>query len=335
MKKIFAIALALVMVLSMASAFALTCNGTYDWACATTTYNCGKAKIEVVPFVRTNDACDTANNFVQSNCAAAVVGERVYYGLKLTLDANLSEEWWDAASTKLVVEAKNVSETENGAAYVGGEITLPTYTELDTIVEDITEKGGVLWLASDWTWDADKDFAAVNVFNKWVVKSGAKICAKLTSSYSPVDGYVEVSKWNVIYRAADSNLVFDIFDGTTWKYSAAIVHFNSDDKVEWVASDYDGLEKFVAWDGDMLVKEDGTRVGTSCGNAAKVAEVLKYFNLNFGTCITEKAIKANLGWKDEVESCFTWSKNAQAVVDAECVVAIPKTGDASVLAWLF
>ena len=32
---------------------------------------------------------------------------------------------------------------------------------------------------------------------------------------------------------------------------------------------------------------------------------------------------------------FSWSDKGASIVDAECVVAIPKTGDASVLAWLF
>jgi len=166
----------------------------------------------------------------------------------------------------------------------------------------------------------------------------AKVCATLTSELYPVDKYVEVGNYKVIYRTADKNLVVDVFDGKNWDYSAAIIHFNKDSKVEWVASDFEGSatdNKFVAWDGDQLVKADGTRVGTSCGAAAKVAAALKYFNINFGTCITEKAIKANFGWKDEVKACATWSSNAMSVVDAECVVAIPKTGDASVLAWLF
>jgi len=336
MKKIFAIALALVMVLSMASAFAMTCNGVYDWACATTTYNCGKAKIEVVPFVRSNDACDSQSNFVQSNCAAAVVGERVYYAFKLTVDAGVNEEWYNEA--ELVADHKNVAAAQNSTTAMGEvPVALPAWATL--VADEVDEDGGVYWFNKSGSWTLDKDFdGAVNVFEGWVFKSGAKVCATLTSDYSPIDGYVEVDKWNVVYREADSNLVFDIFENGAWDYEAAIVHFNKDDKVEWVASGVNGAateDKFVAWDGDKLVTVDGTRVGTSCGAAAKVAEVLKYFNINFGTCITEKGIKANLGWDDEIESCYTWSKNAQAVVDAECVVAIPKTGDASVLAWLF
>ena len=74
MKKIFAIALALVMVLSMASAFAAYCDTTWDWSCATNVINCGKATIEVIPYVRSTTACAGESEFVQSSCAAAVPG---------------------------------------------------------------------------------------------------------------------------------------------------------------------------------------------------------------------------------------------------------------------
>ena len=49
--------------------------------------------------------------------------------------------------------------------------------------------------------------------------------------------------------------------------------------------------------------------------------------------MTKKAINANFGWNDEIESCFTWSKNGTAIVNPECKVEIPKTGDASVVAY--
>jgi len=353
MKKIFAIALALVMVLSMASAFAFCKTGDYDWACAEDVCNFGKATVEVVPYVRSNTACAGESEFVQSDCAAAVVGERVYYAVKLTVPADLNKDWYEKAT--LSVDYSNLSGTEGGTEIADfGPVTLAAG---DVTYANVKDEAGVYWLtqkgatAATVAWGngwekegaAGVTFGNDNIFYGFALKSSAKLCVTLKSEYYPItkasapsdDKYVDVDKWNVTYREANSNLVFDIFDGTTFKYSAAIVHFNSDDKVEWVASDYDGLEKFVAWDGDKLVKEDGTRVGTSCGNAAKVAEVLKYFNINFGTCITEKAIKANFGWKDEVKSCTEYKTNAMAVVDSECVVAIPKTGDASVLAWLF
>ena len=63
MKKIFAIALALVMVLSMASAFAAaTLPGTCSfgsWDCTTYANKCGVAKAEVVLFVKGNNCYET------------------------------------------------------------------------------------------------------------------------------------------------------------------------------------------------------------------------------------------------------------------------------------
>ncbi|MBR5293124.1 MAG: hypothetical protein IKU32_09500 [Clostridia bacterium] len=332
MKKIFAIALALVMVLSMASAFAFCPAGTYDWACATDVCNFGKATVEVVPYVVANDCDGKGSTYVQSDCAAAVFGQNVYYAIKVTVPADINDEWFSKAvldvdltgidGTEFTAKGlqKAISKDEN---YGKKELTY-YFDSTSTVISadaETFELKNVIWTK-----------ATVNNAKT------AKVCATLTSELYPVDKYVEVGNYKVIYRTADKNLVVDVFDGKNWDYSAAIIHFNKDSKVEWVASDFEGSatdNKFVAWDGDQLVKADGTRVGTSCGAAAKVAAALKYFNINFGTCITEKAIKANFGWKDEVKACATWSSNAMSVVDAECVVAIPKTGDASVLAWLF
>ncbi|MBR4019238.1 MAG: hypothetical protein IKK12_06775, partial [Clostridia bacterium] len=71
-----------------------------------------------------------------------------------------------------------------------------------------------------------------------------------------------------------------------------------------------------------------------CGEAA-YATIKAFFGLEIGTCVDADLIAANFGWEDEQEACFSWSDKAASIVDAECVVAIPKTGDASVLAWLF
>lgn len=110
MKKIFAIALALVMVLSMASAFASACvTGPFNWSATATAANCGKGKVEVVPFVKVNDGC---GNYVwqANNCAAAINSENVYYAVKLTVEPKADNEWWKAATLK--VELKGLKGTE-------------------------------------------------------------------------------------------------------------------------------------------------------------------------------------------------------------------------------
>ena len=342
MKKIFAIALALVMVLSMASAFAFCASGTYDWACATDVCNFGKAKVEVVPYVVAN-ACDgKAIEYVQSDCAAAVYGQKIFYAIKLTVPADINAEWF--ANATLAVKEEGLVDATFDAMVANHPVlgAIESYKdfgekEMVWYVYNVEGDGLATWFVKNAA-DEDFDLSAVIMNAEVNNAKKAKVCATLTSELYPVDKYVEVGNYKVIYRTADKNLVVDVFDGNNWDYSAAIIHFNKDSKVEWVASDFEGSatdNKFVAWDGDQLVKADGTRVGTSCGAAAKVAAALKYFNINFGTCITEKAIKANFGWDDKVESCFSWSDKAVSVVDAECVVAIPKTGDKGLLWWLF
>lgn len=103
MKKIFAIALALVMVLSMASAFAFvgTC-GKYEWTCDTA--KCGVAKAEVVQFVANN----TIDRYEESTCAAVVVGRALNWGIKVTFDKDVNPQWFYHKNTKLVFETSNV-----------------------------------------------------------------------------------------------------------------------------------------------------------------------------------------------------------------------------------
>ena len=118
MKKIFAIALALVMVLSMASAFASACvTGPFNWSATATAANCGKGKVEVVPFVKVNDGC---GNYVwqENNCAAAINSENVYYAVKFIVEPKADMEWWKAATLK--VELKGL----DGKAVDAGNLNL-------------------------------------------------------------------------------------------------------------------------------------------------------------------------------------------------------------------
>ena len=64
--------------------------------------------------------------------------------------------------------------------------------------------------------------------------------------------------------------------------------------------------------------------------------MLKFLGISdLGTCMTGDAIKAHFGWDDDgaAKSCKTWNKDAVAIANAECQVAIPKTGDVSVVAY--
>ena len=326
MKKIFAIALALVMVLSMASAFALTCNTNYDWSCATTTYTCGKIKFEVVPFVRSNTACAGESDFIQSSCAAAVVGERVYYGIKMTVDKDLDKEWYESIR-KVTVKQTNLANAEKAAEEKAWEITMPAFADVDN-----DGKGGVYWHKAGTNagaWTKDADFSNANVEAKWVLKSNVKVCIEGDAvnefNSAEINGYT-------VEKQADG-LHF------TKKDRAAVVKLNDDDKVKEIVifdlKDNAWVEgvHFVADNGAAFVASNGDLFGYACNEGAFLKGILDFFKFNFGTCMTAKAINANFGWNNELDTCATWSKNGTSVVDPECKIEIPKTGDVSVVAY--
>ena len=349
MKKIFAIALALVMVLSMASAFAMTCTAGYDWNCATTTTKCGKGAIEVIPYVKVNNACG-GTDWQLSECASAINDDDVFYAVKLTVDANASDEWWNAAAASLTFKgmASNVPATFalslKWKDLKKAIATEETEDEANTFYYDFAASG----------WDIVNDNFEFDVTGKHVDNvpvekaSKAKVCAKLTSEFDLDDMMgikgkkVDVSDWGVSYYKESGDekgdyLAFDFYKNGTWEKKGVYVYLDNDsDKVVKVMVQYNDKNYwYVGLDSNGLLKRDGGYETTTCAPGKLVVDVFNYFGFGFGTCITEKAIAANFGWDDKVEDCFAWGDKAPAVVDAECVVAIPKTGDASVLAWLF
>ena len=320
MKKIFAIALALVMVLSMASAFASQCNvGPYDWSCSTSVSKCGKATVEVIPYVKANDAC-AGVKYVPSTCAGAVNTDEVYYVVKLSVDANPDKEWFDAATFSL---------TAKGIANTAGSKTAYTYTAAKgsfpgvEFTTDNAASAQVYYLnySAGWTrYDVDNEATYEDKF----VQTGyvfdaakAKVCATIKSENKFTSAVV--GDYTVTWVKNPSSgskswpnaLLFENKDG-----EQVALYMDKNDKVQEIKA---------------------ANVSTCNTEAALIADVLADYNFGcgYGLCITYDAVKANFGWKDKVEHCATWSANAQSVVDAECVVAIPKTGDASVLAWLF
>ena len=342
MKKIFAIALALVMVLSMTSAFASWCRTDFDWNCATTVCENGTGSVELIPYVKGN-GCGTGNTFTANKCAGAVNGDKIYFAIKLTVDANPSEEWWKAAklefSTVKGVNKKIMQNNQDGSLLVTTAEGL--YNLLINTNTDKELKAGEYYLTTtkENKWElvkaADFDADATTLFTTTVTEAAkAKVCVKLSSKNS--FGASQIGDWKVEFAKDETlgNLL------TFTKKNSGTVGVRLDkntDKVVRIsgklAEDTGTGIVFVSVRDGMLVDGEGKTYGTACNEAALVAEVMNLFKFNFGTCMTEKAIKANFGWDNSSESCFQWNKDALAVVNPECQVAIPKTGDVSVVAY--
>ena len=393
MKKIFAIALAVVMVLSMASAFASNCTAGFDWTCATSVNKCGKATVEVIPYVKANDSCG-GFKWVPNTCAGAVNTDVVHYVVKMSVDANPDKEWFDAATFSLT--AKGLADGTAAAAAK----TAYTYTAQKGAFANVEFTGDnaataqVYYMNAQGVWvryDADNDATAedkfvqtLNVFDA----PKAKLCAKLESKNDFTSGvvgnyWVEYTSEKGGVAAKKASLVYKV---TSAPDLSSVSLWVGNDKLAWDIAYVDGYIVATAptagevAEPTMLVGGTAVAAEFENGNAAKDAtfatlkvwtvkdgakgadllvtytivdgkvreikhtnvcgaatyETIKaFFGLEIGTCVDKDLIKANFGWKDKVENCFSWSDKAVAVVDAECVVAIPKTGDASVLAWLF
>ena len=200
-----------------------------------------------------------------------------------------------------------------------------------------TLKAGQYYLTYDGNWKMVKadDFEAdaTTLFSARVKEATkAKVCVKLASE-------------NKFSSSKIGDYTIEMINGRlhiTKKDNSAIVAFDGDDKVTSisVAHKVNGnweaeaaWKKYVADNGSAFVSTVPDYAGYACNDGAFLKGVLDTFKFTFGTCMTKKAIDKNFGWDNEQESCFQWNKDALSVVNAECQVEIPKTGDVSVVAY--
>lgn len=313
MKKIFAIALALVMVLSMASAFASACvTGPFNWSATATAANCGKGKVEVVPFVKVNDGC---GNYVwqENNCAAAINSENVYYAIKLTVEPKADREWWKAATLKIELKGLKGTEINPAAQLYVDDTSSPAidWKEEDDTVVYYLKADKTAWVkASDWKDMSSKNQAAY-IFTAKVTDAGkAKVCATLKSKLETYTGGIIGNYYVKANTTNPNNMTIEVYSKKA---------DGQQDKL---------LVKYTIKD----EKVTGIDWSNQCG-ADDYNTIRTYFNLEIGTPVSAKAINDNFGWNNKVESCFQWSKNGAAITNPECKVEIPKTGDASVVAY--
>ena len=304
MKKIFAIALALVMVLSMASAFASACvTGPFNWSATATAANCGKGKVEVVPFVKVNDGC---GNYVwqENNCAAAINTENVYFAIKLTVEPKADKEWWNAST--LSVKYKGL----NGKDFTVGYATINFDEKDDTVAYYLKADQSIWEDVSDWK-DMKSTDQARYIFTAYVADAGkAKVCATLKSKLETYTGGIIGNYYVKANTTNTNNMTIEVYSKKA---------DGQQDKL---------LVKYTIKD----EKVTGIDWSNQCG-ADDYNTIRTYFNLEIGTPVSRDAINKNFGWDNKVESCFQWSKNGAAITNPECKVEIPKTGDASVVAY--
>ena len=347
MKKIFAIALALVMVLSMASAFAAAIMpGTCSfgaWDCTSYVSKCGVAKAEVVLFVKGNNCYET---YTESNCAGVVKGEHLFYGVKVTFDKDVNKQWFNHENTKLKITYKDIA-AQYGQTNAKADKEL-FLSNIGKTYDDV-KNGGVFWVkfnnrTGDTLVSAD-DFDDSCVDDGWAITTKAKVCANVAYKFSGLS----VDLKNIKHEVMDEGwidfgqyLVGSFADHITVRdRSDNAATFNISNKNKLVSIEIDGKVYNAYKDGKLYgvkLNEEGKVVewvtdGTAC---SFLPDMLKFLGISdLGTCMTGDAIKAHFGWDDDnaAKSCKTWNKDAVAIVNPECQVAIPKTGDVSVVAY--
>ena len=304
MKKIFAIALAVVMVLSIASV-----ASAFVWtkpADTTTADNFGYS-IDVIKFTRSTGTLGSSY-FNADDAATAVNGADVYYAIKLVVD-NPSDDVKKLAKADVSFTAISGMENEtvrlsklgNGVYYYGvlpqGRVKTPGFYPIQDFVSN-----ELLMNAT-----AETPVFAARCLDTDTAKVAAKVYSKidLWKTYQYPD-MLEVGDYKVSFNKTPKVVGFYTAAG------AHIVNFYLNDdglvtKVETGAASKE-LVKLYQW--------------LNAGDADSIEAAID----NKEMYMTNDNLLAAFGWSYSQSDSITWNANSTPII-LDPTVSIPKTGD--------
>ena len=302
MKKIFAIALAVVMVLSIASV-----AGAFNWskpADTTTADNFGYS-IDVIKFTRSTGTLGSSY-FTADDAATAVNGADVYYAIKLVVD-NPSDDVKALAMANVSFTAISGMENKtvrlnkmgNGVYYygvLGEEGPAGFYPIQDFVSNDLLMNA-----------TAETPVFAARCLDTDTAKVAAKV-------YSKIDLW-DTYQYPAMLEVGDYKVSFNKNPKIVGFYTAAGAHIV-----------------------DFYLNDDGLVIKDVTGAAAN--ELVKLYQwLNAGDAdsieaaidnkemyMTNDNLLAAFGWSYSQSDSVTWNANSTPII-LDPTVAIPKTGD--------
>ena len=300
MKKIFAIALAVVMVLSIASV-----ASAFVWtkpADTTTADNFGYS-IDVIKFTRSTGTLGSSY-FTADDAATAVNGADVYYAIKLVVD-NPSDDVKKLAKADVSFTAISGMENEtvslsklgNGVYYYGVLKKAPGFYPIQDFVSNT--------LLMNYT--AETPVFAARCLDTDTAKVAAKVYSKidLWKTYQ-APAMLEVGDYKVTFNKTPKAVGFYTAAG------AHIVNFYLNDdglvtKVETGAAANE-LVKLYQW--------------LNSGDADSIEAAIN----NKEMYMTNDNLLAAFGWSYSQSDSATWAANSTPII-LDPTVSIPKTGD--------
>ena len=312
-KWVLTLALVMVMLINALPAAALEpVENEWDWTC----YG-GNAEINVIAYAK------SLNGFVENDCVSGIVGEKVFYAIRLTVPSDANKQWYETmAESGIKVEYTNLSEEYGQPAAEAIEYFVPPEWEdakggtewylKNTAVGTAEAEGGTD--SSIWV-EVDKFSDESCVWEKYSSEVGSKVKAMIESDSD--DRLVYYCMYHKITLGDGVTTTEDTLSSYTFedlrtgdvtvirldgKYRPASIEIVYEDKTYSVEALAEDEQAFIA-------VVDGERVSLplNCEPGSKLYDLFNTFNLNFGSNMTWKYAHLNFGWDWEQSSAYVFS----------------------------